>query len=147
MKFTWGHGILIFIILFVIATVSFVIFTFSVTYNLVEEDYYPKGLKYGDQIKKIANTSVLSQKVIVSLQQNNVCVLFPDTCKGHKISGSIHIYRPSDERMDQQLPISLDTSNQMLIPVVKMIHGKYLLKIDWKIDATSYYQEETVMIK
>jgi hypothetical protein len=147
MKFNWGTGITIFIILFFVATVSFVVFTTTVKFNLVEEDYYPKGLKYDEQRLKIAHTTALAQKVKVILDGKNLFIQFPDSFPGRSISGKVHIYRPSDETLDKTLEIAAGEGNTMAIPVNNMTKGKYLVKIDWQFNKIDYYQEETVILQ
>ena len=147
MKFNWGTGITIFIIFFFITTVSFVVFTTTVKFNLVEEDYYPKGLQYDLQRKKIANTAALPQKVHVFLERQNLVIQFPDSFPGRSISGKVHIYRPSDESLDKTVEISAGEANTMAIPVNNLTKGKYLIKIDWQWNKVDYYQEEPVIIQ
>ena len=50
MKFTWGTGILIFLILFLLACGFFIAFAMRQDVSLVHEDYYEKGVDHSQQM-------------------------------------------------------------------------------------------------
>ena len=56
MKFDWGTGILIFLILFLLAAAAFMVFAFKQDVNLVYKDYYNKGVDYTEQMDVIARS-------------------------------------------------------------------------------------------
>ena len=55
MKFNWGTGNFIFIVVFFIVIFSFIYYTTTQQINLVEEDYYEKEIKFQEQIDRIHN--------------------------------------------------------------------------------------------
>ena len=50
MKFNWGTGILVFLILFLSASAVFIFFAMRQDVNLVHEDYYEQGVDYSAQM-------------------------------------------------------------------------------------------------
>ena len=50
MKFHWGTGILIFLILFLLACGLFIAFAMRQEVSLVHEDYYEKGVDHSQQM-------------------------------------------------------------------------------------------------
>ena len=145
MKINWGTGILIFIIVFLIAIISFVIFTTTQKVSLVEKDYYPKGLEYDSHIEKTANAKALEEKVSVSKSDSLIIFEFPDLFQKKAVEGSILFYRPSDSRKDKSFNIQLDSNLRQFIPATGLLPGKYIIKIDWSCDEVSYYQEEVII--
>jgi len=142
MKFNWGTGILIFIILFFIAIFSFVYYTTTHDVNLVERDYYPKELDYDTQQEKMSNTADLDEKIVFSKSKEIIKVHFPDFTKNDTLSGTIQLYRPSDFKKDITYPISVDTSSSQIVPTGNLLAGKYIIKVDWSFNGVDYYQEE-----
>jgi hypothetical protein len=141
MKINWGTGILIVIIIFLIAMISFVIFTTSHKVNLVEKDYYPKGLKYDNHMEKSANALALEEQVGVARSDSGLIITFPDFFLDKKLDGKVLFYRPSDAGDDKSFEIKLDTNLQQHIPAGSLVPGRYVIKIDWNCDSVSYYQE------
>ena len=64
-KWHWGTGILIAIILFIGLMITLVFLSSRQEFHLVEKDYYPKALEYQQQIDKEQNSLKLSEKVLV----------------------------------------------------------------------------------
>lgn len=141
LKFHWGTGIFLFIGLFFITAVSFVIWSTTQDISLVEKDYYPKGVKFDEQRQKIANTNALPQKITANVSKEHILLQFPKISGLDQASGTIWVYRPSDESKDIRIPVKPDTSGLQVIPRSQLIVGKYLLKIDWTVNAVPYYQE------
>ncbi|MHC1706128.1 MAG: FixH family protein [Bacteroidales bacterium] len=141
MKFNWGTGIFAFIVLFFLTAVTFIIWTLGLDFNLVEKDYYPKGLQYDSVKVKLNNTEKLNTRISISSSNDVIIVRFPEQLKKSKIQGHLWIYRPSDEKKDLQIPVQSDTAGIMIIPKTLLIKGKYILKFDYTANSTAYYQE------
>jgi len=145
MKINWGTGILIFIVLFLIAIVSFVIFTTTQKVNLVEEDYYPKELNFDSQIEKNSNTEALAEKVMIISADSVIVIRFPELFKDGQLEGSILVYRPSDDKEDILYPIHLDSNLYQILPASKLLPGKYIIKLDWTFEGVEYFQEQIII--
>ncbi|MCK5782537.1 MAG: FixH family protein [Flavobacteriales bacterium] len=141
MKFNWGHGISIVLVIFVV-TVAGVVILISTddTYNheLVSETYYEDELKYQEEIDKVKNASKLETKLTYRISKEGVLITFPSDFEYTKVSGIINMKRPSKMILDFSMPIKLDENFQMLIPAEKAIKGKWLLVIDWKVDEQEF---------
>ncbi len=142
MKFNWGAGILIFIILFFIAIFSFVYYTTTHDINLVEKDYYPKELEYNTQQEKMSNTAALDEKISFDKSAALIIIQFPAFTIEDTVKGNIQLYRPSDFKKDIVIPISIDTNLIQQVQASSLLPGKYIIKVDWTFKGISYYQEE-----
>jgi len=140
-KFHWGTGIFLFIGLFFITVVSFVIWSTTQDISLVEKDYYPKGVRFDEQRAKMANTRALTEKISASVNKEQIILSFPYIIRNKKPEGSIWVYRPSDELKDMRIALNPDTSGVQIISRKNLAIGKYILKVDWKLDSVPYYQE------
>lgn len=141
MKLNWGSGLLAFIVFFVLVSLGFLFYTTTVDIDLVEQDYYPKELRHEEHLSKIRNANSLRNRIVVTVHENHVSMLMPEELHGKLLTGEIHVYRPSDERLDFIVPVSTDTAGIQLISRSGMVKGKYILKVDWSLDKTRYYQE------
>lgn len=142
MKWNWGTGILAFIILFVAGVVSFFIYAMNLDYHLVEHDYYPKELEYGKRIDQIQNTYSLEEKITLEAGIDFIQFRYPEITRGASLTGKIHLYRPSDEKLDMKFPAVPDSTGVQYLPVNSLAPGKYIIKIEWSFNGKDYYQEE-----
>ena len=83
-KWNWGTGILLSIIIFMAILIGLVYVFMNQDVDLVTKDYYSKELKYQDRINKINNTSELGKDVGILLQNNFVKLTFPDSVFNNK---------------------------------------------------------------
>ena len=144
MKFNWGTGILIVIVLFILAVVIFFIWSSYLDINLVEDNYYEKELAYQERIDRIMNAESLGEKVKVTLSREILRIDFPKSISGKKIGGNIIFYRPSDPGRDFTVPLDINDSAYQIIDASRLDPGRYVIKIDWVADSVGYYFEEEV---
>ena len=146
-KWSWGWGILAFLMVFLILMGTFIWFSFQQSVDLVSQEYYPKGVMYENQINKYRNNHTLEGKFRFSQDESNVYVTFPKVNEESKPAGSIEIYRPSNAENDQMLNISVNDTLTQLVSKTNLIKGKYIFKIEWNQDSVPYYQEKIIMIR
>ncbi|MCU4158039.1 FixH family protein [Carboxylicivirga sp. A043] len=146
MKFNWGHGIILVIACSVIGFLSLVYVTTRERIDMVTEDYYPKELKYDNQIEKLKNYNALTKKVEVNIDQSFE-IIFPDNiADADAITGLVHIYRPSDKTLDVEEDIKLDEHYKLSIPLSKLKSGKYELIIEWQANGQPYLTKQDIFI-
>jgi hypothetical protein len=146
MRWNWGTAIFLVIILFLGACATFIIYTRSQKWSLVEEDYYSKELRHEEKLVKMRNASSLNSQLHVESHELGLVVQFPADFRGKVLSGNINVYRPSEEKMDVILPVETDTSLMQLIPRSKLSQGRYVVKVDWKCEGICYYAEQDIFI-
>lgn len=145
-KFNWGTGILISIIIFMIITLATMIFLMNQDVDLVESDYYAKGIDHQKQIDRVNRTNLMEDSSLIKLEGDYLRLFFPKNYKLKKVSGTIQFYRPSDSKKDITLPISLDTVAQQVIPVKLLEKGYWKVKLNWTADEVEYYKESSFVI-
>ncbi|MFA8434482.1 MAG: FixH family protein [Marinifilaceae bacterium] len=144
-KLNWGNKIAIGASTYVIGILIFVGFSTTQKINLVSKDYYPKEIKYQDQIEKIKNTNALKEKILVTQENGTLQLQFPNEIEG-AIQGEIVFYRPSDYEMDVKLKIALNQDNTQNINTDNLLSGRYNVKIEWSTEGKEYFQEEAIFV-
>ena len=147
MKFNWGTGILIVIILFLLGIGSLVYISFQHKINLVYKDYYPKEIVHQQMIDRVRNTHRLKKEVQVSYRGDRLEVIFPDVFNFDEVNGNILFYRPSDFEDDVTYPIALSDSGTQNISTRELLKGKYIVKMEWEYHDSGYYFEKSIHIK
>ena len=134
-------------IVFMLFLTVFFVLMMRQTFNLVEKDYYPKGLEYQQRIDKMENAKQLGEKVKIDNRRESLVFTFQSFFNADEIDGKIVLYRPSDGKGDVKIPIELDTNRQFFYPVKNLMKGKYIVKIDYKYKDKEYYQEKSIYIE
>ena len=143
-KWNWGTKLLIAIIIFMSFIFFLVYLTTQNTINLVEKDYYPKGLKYQTRIDEIKKADIAKEQFNV-IQENGLIVLSMPEINAD--SGSIVFFRPSDQLLDFTSGINPDSLGRMYFPYNNFKKGKYLIKVHWYENGEGYYIEKRFFIK
>jgi len=141
-KFNWGTGIVIAMVLFMIFILSFVYKSLTPEYShdLVSDDYYKDELHYQKEIDKLNNALKLETKISLSNSDEGITIQFPDSINYQNIEGTISLQRYNNSNLDISKEIKL-TSKKILIPASQLVTGKWIVKIDWK------YKDEEYLFK
>jgi nitrogen fixation protein FixH len=147
MKINWGTGIVIGMVLFI----SFIMFLVinmltdeKFDHDLVTEDYYKRELHYQDEINAETNAFALEKNISDHRAQNGWIIEFPKNLELSKISGNINFYRPSNQKLDFNIPLNLK-AHQVLIHNDKLVSGRWNINIHWKYEGKPYlYKNEIV---
>lgn len=149
MKINWGTGIVIAFALFM----SFILFfVFSVQSNtkydneLVVEEYYKKELVAQQDIDREQNAYDLNSKVIIKTTDEGISIDFPNNFDYKNIQGKVSLYRPSNQKLDFEVPISLSSAH-LLIPKSNLVGGRWGISIDWNYQGKKYLNKEEVYFK
>ncbi|AXT51077.1 cytochrome C oxidase Cbb3 [Aquimarina sp. BL5] len=145
MKVNWGTAI----VLVFIGFISFILY-FVVRMNtdkkyehdLVTEDYYKQELAFQNEINAEQKGNALHNNVEVKKIAEGLLVVFPKDKNYTKLSGSISLYRPSNKKLDFEIPITLQSS-EILVPQNKLIEGRWNITVNWSYENTSYLFKES----
>jgi nitrogen fixation protein FixH len=146
MKINWGKGIVVAIVLFM----SFILyFVFKVQSDskydneLVVEQYYQKEQTFEREMMKEQNAQNLAENVLLTNEASAIKVTFPKDYDYSKITGKVSFYRPSSQKLDFEIPISL-ASPYLLIPKNNLADGRWDISIDWSYEGVNYLNKEIV---
>jgi len=147
LNWNWGTKLLIAMILFMVLLLTFVFLSARQTFHLVEKDYYPQALEYQGKIGKTNNAKALDDQVKIDNRDKFILLTFQSFFEPSEITGEVVFYRPSDKGSDIVYQIKPDITGRQFFDVSKMLKGKYVIKVDYKVNGIEYFQEETVFVK
>jgi len=146
MKINWGKGIVIAFALFM----SFILyFVFKVQSDsqydneMVTEDYYRKEKLVQGNIESIQNANNLNEKVAINKTAEGIVVNFPAELDATKIKGKVSLYRPSNQKLDFEIPISL-SGFDLLIPKNNLVDGLWGITVAWEYEGKTYLNKEEI---
>ncbi|HRL72691.1 MAG TPA: FixH family protein, partial [Flavobacterium sp.] len=109
-------------------------------------EYYKHDAKFGDEMARIQNVEDLAQKPTINIVSNGVEIVFPKIFVPKNIKGKVSLYRPSNKKLDFQIPISLSDATTLLIPIKSLVGGRWGVNMEWQYDGKSYLSKETIYI-
>ena len=136
-RFHWGWRIALIYTTFALATIGFMIFSFTQKVDLVSKQYYADELKYDAKMLAEKNTMTLSKVLLVKNNGDLLFIQFPNTPE----SGVIHLYRPSESDLDKEIKIAGGRAEQTF-SIATLQSGLWIAKIEWKSDNRPFYTEQ-----
>lgn len=136
-SFHWGWRIAFIYTTFALATIGFMIFSFTQKVDLVSKQYYADELKYDEKMLAEKNTMNLSEALSVKNNGDLLSIQFPNTPQ----SGAIQLYRPSESDLDKEIKIVGGIAEQTF-SIATLQTGLWIAKIEWKSDNTTFYVEQ-----
>jgi len=146
MKFTWGTGIAIFLILFLAASAVFIVFAMRQDVNLVEEDYYEKGVDYTEQMNMDSRSVPYKDSVKIDLDRDFLNIEFAESLVADIDSGGVLLYRPSSSSLDVKMPF-VYSENPVKVPASQLITGRYILQLHWYSGGLKYEIDRAINLQ
>ncbi len=147
MKLNWGYRVALLYIGFAGLIIYLVTMSMNQKIDLVAKDYYAQELKYQDKIESTNRNNRLEQPLSIELNDSGIKIEFPKELEGTNITGSILIFRPSDNSMDKTIAINPGADLEQLIPATELIKGMYRIKVEYQSAGNNYYSEKQVVVK
>ena len=144
----WGTSIVIAFALFMTFILSFV---YKVQSNskydneLVVEEYYKKDAHFGEDMTRMQNAQDLVEKPTITQLAEGISITYPSNFIPQKLHGKVSLYRPSNKKLDFEVPISLSSST-LLIPKTSLVGGRWDINMEWQYEGKSYLTKEVIYI-
>jgi len=140
----WGTKLVIALGLFM----SFIIvlsmrMIFSDKDDLVEKDYYQKGLNYDAEYAKVQKVQEDGAEPVISIGlDKQLDIQFKRPSRG--IAKLVH---SSNRDKDRVFKISSDTGKVVKLKLNNLVSGYWHLELDWKSDTSSYIFKKKVYLR
>ena len=142
----WGKKIAILYIGFVVMVLAMVVFAMTRTVDLVNENYYAKGIDYQNQLDKLNRTKSLREKVKIENKGSSIEIIFPNKPDLNKTKDYILFYKPSETGHDIKMFIEPDSIGFQKISTSKLSKGFWKIQINWTSSGLEYYYEDILNI-
>ena len=145
----WGTSIVIAFALFITFIMYFIV---KVQTNskydneLVVEEYYKHDANFSQEMIQVQNAHELVEKPSISNVSQGIQVLFPKTFVPQDIQGKVSLYRPSNKKLDFEIPISI-SSPTLLIPKSRLVGGLWDISLAWKYNGKEYLSKQSIYFK
>jgi hypothetical protein len=109
--------------------------------DLVDADYYEKGINYNVDYEKKSRVAKDQATPEVLIADQQLMITFVQ-----EATGTVKLIRTADKAMDKNMILKTDSLNQFIIPIKGLATGLWKLQIDWNSNGGSYLYEKEVML-
>lgn len=117
--------------------------------DLVSADYYQQEIAYQKRLESVARTAALPAPVQVRYEAvaQRLTLQLPAALAGQAVQGSLHFFRPSDQKLDFKLPFmpAGDSARQEL-STRGLRAGHWRLRLDFSAGEEQYFVEKELII-
>ncbi|TNF23874.1 MAG: hypothetical protein EP314_08680 [Bacteroidetes bacterium] len=137
----WGTRIALFYGSFVVFILFMVYMAVQQDFDLVADNYYEQEIAYQERIDQMNNANSDGQKVTITKGDDGYQLAFSKKAEEVKV----HFFRPSDDTKDVLLEEAA-VESVLAVPSSQLIAGKYLVKVEWKSNGKTYFQEDDLFV-
>ncbi len=146
MKISWGTGIVLAFVAFIIFILYFVVLASTknqANHDLVTREYYKEELAYQQEIDAQQNALKYARNTIFTKTEEGLMITLPEEFNFDNTQGIVSLYRPSNKQLDFDLPVSLSNTH-LLIPDKRLVDGRWDIRISWKDKDQNYLIKESI---
>jgi len=137
MKFNWGTGIFLFLVVFIGLAVAFMIFAFNQEISLVHKDYYQKGVDYDQEISMEKKSSKYNNLISLKTSEKDIELIFDESIKNKSTNIEVYFYSPSEQHHDYKVKKE-NITDGFIIDKSKLTIDRYIVNISWTMDNINY---------
>lgn len=143
----WPYAVVGAMVLFMGYIAMFVYRAMNLEVDLVSKNYYEQEIQFQDHIDMVGRTVAAGDVAIkYNPEAQNVLLQLPESFKEQRINGSINLFRPSDGKLDQELPLQLGRDLSQLVETAELEKGLWKVRVSFTADAKTYYAEQAIQV-
>lgn len=144
----WPIAIVLYFVLFISGIVAWIAFAMRNDMELVRPDYYEQEIRYQQQIDRQNRAALLGDQLEVRFrpEQKTLTIGLPKTPGEESVTGEIHLYRPSDSRLDRHIPLALDRYNAQTVELGALQAGLWKVRLAWVSGGAEYYHDQKLIL-
>jgi len=141
----WPASIISFFVVAFIFMASFVLWAMQQREDLVSADYYEREVRYQQQLDSMNRSQALATRVVVTFDpaQQAIFITLP-AARG--ATGRVHLYRPSDARLDRELPLALNGDGVQRLDAKALSGGLWKVRVKWNAHGKEYFLDQPVIV-
>ncbi len=143
----WPIAITGFFVVAILFIVTFIAFAMRQREDLVSADYYEREIRYQRQLDAMNHSQTLATQAVVTFEpaQQSIVITLP-SAQTQGATGNIHLYRPSDARLDRNVPLALDAAGIQRLDAKDLRDGLWKVRLKWNVGGKEYFVDQPVIV-
>jgi len=142
----WPYGLILTFVLFFCGMAAVVFIAATHRETMVSENYYEQELKFQELIDGSARAKKSGAEIFRDPASGNVVIAVPAVQLAQKFSGTIELYRPSEPKLDQVLPLTPRADGRQTLDGSRLAAGPWLVRAKWNAGGENYFLEQKVTL-
>lgn len=144
----WPYSIIAFFSIAIAAAAVWIVFCIGHGTDLVATDYYEQELQYQDKLDSMQRVEELAGKASVTYNTNAemIEIQLPPEQAASNPEGVIYLYRPSQARLDQHLPLQVTAAGEQRLDARVLAPGRWDVRVQWKAQGKEFFLNEKLNI-
>lgn len=143
----WPASIIGFFILAVTFITTFIVWATHQREDLVAKDYYENEVRFQQQLDSLNRSQSVARQVVVTYDpsQRSIIITLP-AGQFRGVTGSVHLYRPSDARLDRDLPLALNAEGIQRLDAKGLRDGFWKVRVRWNAAGSDFFIDQSVIV-
>ena len=144
----WPYAIGGYFLIAFVGAAIFVTWAVRQDMDLVRPDYYEHEILYQKQIDAVNRTRPFGADVGVAydLNEHRLAVRVPSAHVIGQFSGSAHLYRPSNAKLDRRIDLKPASNGTQTIDTTQLAPGLWKVRLDWTANGEAFAFEQNIII-
>lgn len=143
----WPIAIIGFFTIAIIFIGSFIAWAMRQREDLVSADYYEREVRYQSRLDSMNRSQFLSSQAVVTFEPTRqMIVITLPASQTQGATGNIHLYRPSDARLDRDLPLAPNAEGIQRLDAKALRLGLWKVRVSWRAGGVEYFLDQPVIV-
>ena len=115
--------------------------------DLVAPDYYEREVQFQTQLDSMNRSRDIVPGAAITFEPaTQAIVIALPREKAQNATGIVELYRPSDARLDRQLPLAIDADGIQRLDARPLQGGLWKVRVKWNAKGQEYYLDQPVIV-
>lgn len=143
----WPIAIITLFVVFGAFIATFIVFAVGQKQELVAENYYENEVRFQEQLDRVSRTRLIAPQAAVNFDASKNCILVSLPAAQTKgASGKIRFYRPSNSKLDHEVPLALNDQGIQTLDAKALTAGLWKIRVEWTANGLEYYFDQSVVV-
>ena len=144
----WPYAIVIYFVVFISFIAAFITWAVRQNTDLVSKDYYSEEILFQKRIDTVNRTRAFTKEVAIRYDDATraITIQLPAEHAAQAVAGSVHLYRPSDAKLDRELKLAPSDKGMQRIDTANLQAGLWKVRVQWTVNDEEFYFDQTVVI-
>jgi nitrogen fixation protein FixH len=143
----WPRALAIHFAVFIAFLAIFISWAVRQSMDLVHEDYYHEEMLFQKRIDSVDRTRAFARETAIQYDgaARTITIQLPIEHVREGVTGKIHLYRPSDARLDRHLNLALDHAGAQRIGTANLQPGLWKVRAQWSANGRDFYFDRSIV--
>jgi len=145
----WPYVIAVYFAVVITAIAIFITWAVKQNMDLVRNDYYEQEILFQQHIDALARAKALGSKARLNFNGNAHALLIqiPSDHTTLPFKGTVHLYRPSDARLDRRVELKPSAAGEQLVNTAQLAPGLWKARVEWTANRQAYLLENNIVVE